>query len=264
VVSLRLAGGVGENASGWWHWVWADDTIGNLRAIWERLPSSLGLYGLAMIISCGFGIPLGIWWGGMRWKSAAALVYLEVAMLISIPAFWLATLSIRHVADLMQLPILLPDVKRAVAESSDWTTRALVWLWYLLFPATAISFAGAGKVACELRDALSAAMEDSSMRVLASRGIKGSRRFHHYVAVAAGDVYTGLVRRLLPLLMGLSIVVEYAFYYPGVGTLACSAMKEGKIDLLLVLALVLGLAVVMFGFLLDCLQAAARRIMEGS
>lgn len=262
VVAFRLAEGGGESVTVWWHWIWAGEMTGNLRAIWACLPPSLGLYGVAMIISCGFGIPLGIWWGGMRWKSAAALVYLVVAVLISIPAFWLATLSIRQVADLMQLPILLPDVEHAVAETSDWWGGAMIWVWYLLFPATVIALAGAGKVACQLRDVLSAATEDSSMKVLASRGIKGSRRFHRYVSVAAGDVYTGLVRGLLPLLMGLSIVVEHAFYFPGVGSLACDAMKSGDVDLLLVLALVLGLAVVVFGFLLDCVQAMVRRMLR--
>jgi ABC-type dipeptide/oligopeptide/nickel transport system permease component len=99
--------------------------------------------------------------------------------------------------------------------------------------------------------------------VLKARGFGFARRVAQYALPASGLSIGRLAGEMLPVVMGLSVAVEWALYFPGIGSYAGEAMREGDGAGILLVALVAGLLSVVIRFfieLVEVLWKQARRL----
>ncbi|MEM7146552.1 MAG: ABC transporter permease subunit [Verrucomicrobiota bacterium] len=228
---------------------WAGWDGGAVGAIWERLPASLALYGVALVLCVGLGIPLGRWWGERRWGWLGGSVSVLVAGVVAVPAFWLAAMSVHYFGNMLEFPVL-----ERVGESGR-----IPGLWQLLVPAGVVGLTGAGLAAGRIRRRLKDASNDASMEVLKSRGIGYARRVGEYAVPASGMTPGSLAGEMLPVVVGISVAVEWAWYFPGLGSYAGAAIYAGDGPGVLLVALVAGLVTVGLRFIIELLDAIGSR-----
>ncbi|MFV1995668.1 MAG: hypothetical protein ACC661_09545, partial [Verrucomicrobiales bacterium] len=79
---------------------------GHLENALPYLPASLALYAAVLVMSCGIGIPLGVFMGSARLRMSAWIGTLLLVPLLSAPAFWLAHLVIYAGVDRWEIPMI--------------------------------------------------------------------------------------------------------------------------------------------------------------
>ncbi|MEM8953614.1 MAG: ABC transporter permease subunit [Verrucomicrobiota bacterium] len=220
-----------------------------MRVIGERIPASLALYGMALVLSVGLGIPLGCWWGERRWGWLAGLASFFVAVVVAIPAFWLAAMGVYSLGNVLALPVL------ADAGGRGWWPG---W-WQVMVPAGVVGLTGAGLVAGRVRRSLLEASEHAAMAVLKARGMGYRQRVAEYALPASGMTLAGVAGEMLPVVVGLSVAVEWAWYFPGLGSYAGAAIREGDVSGVLLVALAAGLATVVLRFLIELIDLLGSR-----
>ena len=251
-IGLLWAGG-DEVDWGDWKRLWTGADTDTMLAIGVRLPASLALYGVALLLCLGMGVPLGRCWGEIRWSWLSAGVSLLVAGVVAIPAFWLGAMGVYYFGSVLELPILPARVDPAVASSDRVEFPRL---WNVLVPALGVGLTGAVLVAGRIRRTLADASLDPSIEVLKARGFGFARRVAQFALPAAGLSIGRLAGEMLPVVMGLSVAMEWALYFPGIGSYAGTAMRDGDGGRVLLVALVAGLVSVFIRFVIEMVEVA--------
>lgn len=197
----------------------------------ERLPVTLPLTLLAVIVTVGVGIPLGLAAARRRghWSDAAIRVFTQLG--IATPSFWLGIFLIFIFAVHYQW---LP-----AGGFVPWDEDAGAAFRSLLLPAFALGFARAAALTRIVRSAALEQYGSDYVRTARSKGLSDpviARR--HVLRNALIPVATVLALEIGQLLAG-AIVIESVFSLPGVGALALTAV--GNRDLPLVQAIVLAM-----------------------
>jgi peptide/nickel transport system permease protein len=211
----------------------------------ERLPASLILGGLVLLINFTLGTWLGAWQAvraGSRFDRATSALSL---VLYAMPSFWLGTMLAWLVAVEWHLlpaagmhdPTLAPDAALGLR----------VWdlCRHLLLPAltlSAVSIAAAMRLE---RSAMLEVLRLDFVRAARARGLDERQVvWHHAFPNALGPLLT-LFGLWLPILVTGSVFVESVFGWPGLGLLAADAIGGRDYPLmmgttLLAAALVIG------------------------
>ncbi|MCB1089622.1 MAG: ABC transporter permease subunit, partial [Verrucomicrobiae bacterium] len=94
------------------------------------------------------------------------------------------------------------------------------------------------------------------VRAARIRGVTGAALFYRHVwRGASGDVILGL-GKILPVMLGVQLLAEWAFRFPGLGTLAVESARSGRLTGLLGAGWVLTTLVVVIRWLCDLVEAA--------
>ena len=190
----------------------------------ERLPASLLLGGLVLLINFTLGTWLGAWQAvraGSRFDRATSALSL---VLYAMPSFWLGTMLAWLVAVEWHLlpaagmhdPTLAPDAALGLR----------VWdlCRHLLLPAltlSAVSIAAAMRLE---RSAMLEVLRLDFVRAARARGLDERQVvWHHAFPNALGPLLT-LFGLWLPILVTGSVFVESVFGWPGLGLLAADAI----------------------------------------
>jgi ABC-type dipeptide/oligopeptide/nickel transport system permease component len=218
--------------------------------IGARLPATLELAGLAMVISCLVALPLGVI-AGVRPNSWLDNLGTTFGLLgISMPSFWIGIMLILIFAGSLHL---LPSSGRSTYGLAGETITgfyildsllqgdldaALDGVRHMLLPAVALGVASAGILMRITRSAVLAVAREDFIRVAQAKGLAswGVVR-SHVMRNALLPIITVLGLEVGQLLSG-SIIVETVFAWPGVGSLLVDGV--GARDYSLVTALVLG------------------------
>jgi ABC-type dipeptide/oligopeptide/nickel transport system permease component len=254
-IGLLWAGGE-EGVVGDWKRLWTGGDADTMRAIGVRLPASLALYGVALLLCLGIGVPLGRCWGGIRWSWLSAGFSLLVAGIVAIPVFWLGAMGVYYFGSVLELPILPARVDPALVDSERVEFPRL---WNVLVPALGVGLTGAALVAGRIRRNLVDAALDPSIEVLKARGFGFARRVAQFAVPAAGLTLGRLAGEMLPVVMGLSVAMEWALYFPGIGEYAGRAMRDGDGGRVLLVALVAGLLSVVIRLVIEMVEVAWNR-----
>lgn len=232
---------------------------GEARRTWgialAHYAASLKLYLTALVAVGGFGVPMGIFCGGIRSGLFRGVAGLLSMVLASAPALFLTYLCFYACVQLLEVPVLRSiDGETEGAAGGNPGGRALTGLWFVLLPAGVLSIPGIGRVAGEIRKAVSESMKGPSMVALTSRGLSRRRRLYRYALPASWWAVFRSLREVLPAIIGGSLVVEWIFLYPGLGSRCFAAVREGDYHLLFVAALLLALTVFVVRSVLGILE----------
>lgn len=215
------------------------------RLLAGKLPVTLTLAAMSLILIIIMAVPFGIWWGGTKSKAADGILNVVSQFTMSVPSFFLGIMVIYLFGLIMKL--FTPG--GYVSYKEDFWG----YIRYMFFPAFTMALPKAAMTARFLRNSILTQLKADYVRTAYS---KGARRFRvlfchvlknalipvvTFVGVIAAEVAAG------------SIVVEQVFGLPGIGRLLVSSISSRDYPVVQAIMLYIVFAVVVIYFLVDIL-----------
>jgi len=190
--------------------------------ILERLPWTLLITGLSLVVSAIVGVLLGALSAWRRGTKGDLSMLSGMISMESLPPFWLGMVLISLFAVQWGL---LPSFG-AVTPASDLEGWAHVWdiVSHTILPVTALSFVGIPGVYMTMRYSMLETLGEDYIRTARAKGA-GERRvlFGHVARNTIAPVITVLAIRL-GFAFGGTVIIETVFSYPGLGRLVFEAV----------------------------------------
>ncbi len=218
------------------------------RLLAERLPATLELSGVALILSSIFGAILGTI-SALRRGTATDNALTVAGMIgVSIPEFFFGLVAILVFAlNLQWLPVggrLLPSY------TSYWDH-----IPNLVMPSLVLSIMMTAGVMRYARSAMLDVLSRDFIKTARSKGLPEWRvNLLHGFRVALTPVIV-LIGFRLPILIGGSVIVEQVFQWPGLGTLFVSAVRNKDLPVVMTVALLSVVLVLVVSLIVDVLTA---------
>lgn len=221
----------------------------NAELIGSRLPASIELAVLAIVIAVVVGVPLGIL-AALREGSLVDRIASAVALIgQSVPLFWLGLML-----------VLLFAVKLGWFPAGERNS-----LSSLILPAVTLSTLPMAQIARLTRSSMGEVLTEGFVSAARARGLAGWRIvLVHALRSAALPVVTIIGLQVGMLLSG-AVTVEYVFAWPGLGTLATQAVQARDYTLVQAIVVVGALAFVVINLIVDIIYGLVDpRIREGA
>ena len=213
----------------------------------NRVELSRPLALLAILLSTGIAIPLGVFAASRHRKVADTGIMGFAQLGVAVPNFWFAILL-----------ILLFSVKLgwfSAGGFAGWDAGWFPAFKSLILPAVALALPQAAILARVTRSSVLETVQEDYIRTARAKGLSRSQAlWRHAVRNALIPVVTILGLQLSFLLAG-TIIIENVFYLPGVGRLLFQAIAQRDLMVVKNLVLVLAATVVLINFLVDLLYA---------
>ena len=213
----------------------------------NRVELSLPLALLAILLSTGIAIPLGVFAASRHRKVADTGIMGFAQLGVAVPNFWFAILL-----------ILLFSVKLgwfSAGGFAGWDAGWIPAFKSLVLPAFALALPQAAILARVTRSSVLETVQEDYIRTARAKGLSRSQAlWRHAVRNALIPVVTILGLQLSFLLAG-TIIIENVFYLPGVGRLLFQSIAQRDLMVVKNLVLVLAATVVLINFLVDLLYA---------
>jgi len=224
-----------------------------LAKIGERLPATLALNLVSLVMVFGFGIPFGIWAARHAGRFQGTLSTVAAFLAISLPTFWTSYLLCIFLVKYVQVPLL--GLHTFGVEHTSQLALLLDRAWHLFAPGFVMAVGGIAVQSRYVRASLLEALSGDYIRTARAKGLNETVvLYKHALRNSMRPLITGL-GFLLPALIGGAVIVETIFGYPGMGRMGYQAVLERDYPVLITLNLV-GAALVLAGNLLaDVLYA---------
>ena len=218
-----------------------------IEAIMQRLPVTLELTILALIISMVVAIPAGII-SATRRNSASDLISTTLALLgISMPSFFLAILLIF----VFSLKVRwLPPMGYTPFQKGVWEN-----LRGMILPAITLGAAAMAIVARLTRSTLLEALQQDYVRTARAKGLREQAVIYSHALKNAMIPITTILGLQIGFLLGGAVITETIFALPGVGRLVVASIFERDFPLVQGVVLVLALMHLVINLIVDLLYA---------
>ncbi len=187
-------------------------------AVLERLPITLSLAGIALVLTIALGLLLGII-AAVRHNTLADQGAMTIALLgLSIPDFWFGIVLIFLFG--VQLGWL--PTGGYVSPSEDFAG----WLRSMTLPALTLAFTQMGVVARMTRSSMLDVLGQDYIQTARAKGLRARAViFKHALLNALVPVVT-LIGVITGVLLGGAVVIETVYSLPGVGRLIIGAIQR--------------------------------------
>ena len=238
-----------------------------LLMIAERLPATIELAVVSILIATIFAIPLGVWAGARPNSFVDTFGSLFGFFGISMPNFWFGIMLILVVSGFLNL---LPSAGREtygiaedpitgfyILDSMIQNNWVAVWdgIKYIIMPALALGTNMMGIMMRVTRSSVLEVMHEDYVRTARAKGLSENIvLWHHAVRNALIPIITVVGLELGALLSG-SIIVETVFSWPGSGSLLISAITSRDYPLITGTVLTYTMLFVIINFTIDILYA---------
>ena len=213
------------------------------RIVARRLPATLALVGVALVLIFSFGISIGVLRGRFAGRWVDHVLSGPTMVLLAMPGFWVASLLVRVLVEELGIPVTGP------AASGGFLQRA----WFVLVPGFVLALPGIAILSGFVRARMSEALRRNYIRVAAARGIpKGALHYRHVLKNAMRPVATS-IGYLVPTLLGGAVVVENVFGYPGIGGGLVHACRDADFPTVIGVLFAAAIIVIVGKFLSDVL-----------
>lgn len=226
-----------------------------LQLIAQRLPISLSVAGVSLLVGVVLGSLLGISAAIWRGRAIDRAVTAFASVASALPSFVVAIILILIFSLWLNL---LPS-----AGYIPFADDPAGWARIIAIPAMALSIDIVADLARQLRTGLVTALSENYVTGAVVRGLSPRRiLFVHVLRNAAGPALSILSVRV-PMLIGGAVVTETIFTMPGMGKMAADSALRGDVPVVqgtLVVSILLVLACsLLINALLAILQPASRR-----
>ncbi|EKX56771.1 Dipeptide transport system permease protein DppB [Rhodobacter sp. AKP1] len=187
-------------------------------AVLERLPVTLSLAGLALVLAVVLGVLLGVL-AAIRHDSWVDQGTMSVALIgLSVPDFWLGLIMI----SVFSVGLAWFPTGGYVPFSED----ALGWARSMALPSLALAFTQMGVIARMTRSSMLEVMGQDYVRTARAKGMRRHTVvFKHALRNALVPVIT-VIGVMTGVLLGGAVVIESVFSLPGVGRLIIGAIQR--------------------------------------
>ncbi|MDE0571939.1 ABC transporter permease [Demequina sp. B12] len=219
--------------------------------IGAALPWSIGLVGMATIISFTVGIGLGMFAG---WKRGTWVDHIvpSTTLLQSLPYFWVAMVLIYFFSVQNQWFPIIGGYNVFMFNGPEWSWDFVGSVAYhAVLPATTIVISSVGGWLLGMRNMMVSTLGEDFVVTAEAKGLKKRRIMTTYAArnamlpsIAGFGVALGFV-------VGGFVVMETVFSYPGIGKLMITAVRGNDYALMQGVFLVITLTVLVAMFITD-------------
>jgi peptide/nickel transport system permease protein len=221
--------------------LWQNEPVTDLIA--QRLPVTLELGALAILVSITVGVSIGVY-SAVRQDTAGDYVSRSFSLLmLSVPGFWLATLV-----------MVFPSVWWRWSPELEFTSffvDPVRNLTHILVPAVLLGLSLSGITMRMTRTMMLDVLRQDYIRTARAKGLKeGTVIFHHALRNSLIPVVT-LVGLQAPLLIGGAVIFEQIFALPGMGALLLDAVFQRDYPVITGVFLVVGVTVLFINLAVD-------------
>ena len=189
------------------------------QMIGERLPNTMMLMGMALLLALVFSIPLGLWAGLKKNKLADNVISFISYLGISIPPFWLAMVMI------IVFSLKLKWLPTGGMHSLNVHTTGDL-LWHLILPAFVLSLNNMAVFTRYIRSNTISQLEEDYVVTAVSKGTsKRKVLFKHVLKNCLLPIITLAGINIAGLVCG-SFVIESIFSWPGIGRLVYDSISK--------------------------------------
>jgi len=230
-----------------------------LPIVLERLPATIELTLMAMLIAVTFAIPLGIIAALNRGTAIDGGIMALAMVGQSIPSFWLGIMLILSVGLGLSwlpisghVPVIAPLLRGEIGTAIANLPEALR---FLIMPAFTISLFSLSRNARLVRSSMLEVLSQDFVRTARAKGLREwTVVVRHALRNAWMPVVTMLGLEFGFLLSGV-VVVETVFSWPGVGRLVFNAINQKDIPLVQTSVVIFALVFVLLNLLVDMIYA---------
>lgn len=225
-------------------------------AIAERLPRTVLLMGLALLLSFGFAIRLGVYEVRHRNERPARIANGASLLMYSVPDFWLALMLLLSFA--YWVPVL-PAGQMVDVLHDYMTPRQAAWdrVRHVILPLAALTLQLTAMLVRYQRTALLEVLPTDYVRTARAKGTPEATVIGRHALRNALLPMITLAGVALPALVGGAVFVERVFSWPGMGLLAVNAIFVRDYPLVIASAVMGALMVVLGSLLADIAYALA-------
>lgn len=215
----------------------------------ERLPPTLLLVGLALLLSTVVGTLLGAWSAWHEGTRDDAVVLTALVAADSTPAFWVGMVCVSVFAFHLGW---FPSYGISSVGGSETVFEAVVdWARHLALPLATLTLARVGGIYLVARGSVLTTTREDFVRFERAKGLsERAILFRHVLPNSLLPIYTRFTLQL-GTLVGGAVVVETVFSYPGLGMLVYDAALARDYPLLQGAFLVLTVTVIVANALAD-------------
>ena len=256
-----LTGDKTRNRGGIIHGDFGDSIVLSLGTpVWdviaEKLPATIKLnvwsFAVIYLVSISFGIYSAVFKGSVADRFFSTLFLI----LYSLPSFWIGLMMILFVSKYLPWWPISGLSQMARGDESYWDSLGRSALHYVL-PVVCLSYGGFASLSRFTRSAVLENIRQDYVRAARAKGLsEWAVIFRHVFRNSLIPLIT-LAAGILPGMLGGSMIIEYLFNIPGMGTLMLQALSSRDYPVLMT---VMGLStfLVLAGILLsDILYAIA-------
>ena len=220
-------------------------------AILSRLPNTLLLSVLAVVVEHAVAIPVGVYAALRHRRLFDQVANLYASIVIAVPGFWLAIVLILIFSVQFQawgLPWLPSGGMYTIVGGGDVVDR----LKHLILPVAALAIPGTASVIRYVRSSMLEQLGQDYVRTAHAKGLAYYHAAYHAFRNSLLPIATLLGLRL-PALFSGALLVEVIFSWPGMGQLAYTASTQRDYTLLMSLVVVASTLVILGNLLADVL-----------
>ena len=220
----------------------------------ERVPYTLQLAALALVMDALIGIALGIFSAVKQYSRADKAITLGSLVVYSIPGFWLALMLV------LAFSVNLGWFPTSQTRSLDYELLSVGGkvadrLWHLALPVFVLGVASAAGTARYMRTKLLDVLSEEYVLAARARGL--SERvviLQHALRNALIPIVT-IYGLALPFLLGGAVLIEKVFAWPGMGLLAVEAIGARDYPVIMATSMIAAVLVVLGNLLADVTYA---------
>lgn len=213
--------------------------------IGDKLPVTLCLAAVALVLIVAVSIPLGVLWARSSNHVLDAALGVLTQITMAIPSFFLGIL----VTYLFGILLKWFAPGGYVSYKEDFGR----FLGYLLFPALSIALPKIAMTARFLRNSMLTEMKADYVRTAYSKGCTKRRVMYGHVLRNAMMPVTTFLGMIIAEIVAGSIVIEQVFGLPGIGRLLISSINTRDFPVVEILILYITFVVIFVYFLVDIL-----------
>jgi len=196
-----------------------------MEKIVERLPVTLQLNIIALVLTYLLAIPLGIFSATHQHTTADKITTTGLFLFYSLPSFWVATMLILFVGGgdyFHWFPI--SGISALDAEKLAFWPWLKDRMWHLVLPVFCLTYGSLAYVSRQMRAGMLETIRQDYIRTARAKGL--SERvvvLRHAFRNSLIPIIT-LLGFLLPAMLGGSVIIESIFTIPGMGLLGFEAI----------------------------------------
>jgi peptide/nickel transport system permease protein len=211
--------------------------------VWKRVPVTLELLILGMLLTVLIGVPSGIV-SAVKQDSALDYVARTInVLMLAIPGFWLATL-------LLLLPSLWWHYAPPVGYVAIWKNPSTN-LQQFYMPAIALAAAAAAAIMRMTRSAVLEVMRSDYVRTARAKGLQQRVVLVRHVLKSSFIPVLSLLGLQAAVLIGGQVIIEQIFTLPGVGQLLVEGVVLRDYAVVQMIVLLIATAVLLINLATD-------------
>ena len=221
--------------------------------IGDRLPNTLLLGGVALLMSICIAIPIGII-SALRRYSLIDYVLSTLALVgISVPVFWLALLLLQVFS--IQLNWLPGVGMHSVREQYEGWAAVVDVIRHMILPATVLSLAQTASWSRYQRSALLEVLGQDYIRTARAKGLRETRVIGLHALRNALIPTVTLIGLSVPSLVTGAFITETIFGWPGMGRLGVESINGRDYPIIMAVTMLSALLIVLGNLFADLAYA---------